>query len=233
MVKVDRPVGRVRERGPSPRRRRSIGLCLVGGAVTALIVLCTSVASAHADGDPASDILASNTLPFHDVFLPTEPVSPEQYAKFLGAELIGLYKERLLVVMPAGFGLFRGGQSTTGAAIVLQPITIAAGPDGLAQAAIEAVKRLDDTEPPSAKAQPGPARLGETRYTCGPSLQDRRQQRLRPREDKAPPRPREGRVVLVPDQTDPERKARRDQMDGAKGHGGRPPLVLRRRNRPR
>ena len=158
---------------------------------------------ARADGDPASDILASDTLPFHDVFLPTEPVSPElaqklrdavaaankggfrikvaliaspldlgsvsvlfnmpeQYAKFLGAELLGLYKERLLIVMPAGFGLFRGGMSTAAEMAVVQTIAIAPGADGLAQAAIDAVKRLDDTEPPSAKALPGSARRGRS-----------------------------------------------------------------------
>ena len=93
---------------------------------------------------------------------------PEQYAKFLGAELIGLYKERLLVVMPAGFGLFRGGTSTAGEMAALQTIAIGPGPDGLAQAAIDAVKRLDDRVPPSAKARSGSARRGRSillRYT--------------------------------------------------------------------
>jgi hypothetical protein len=156
---------------------------------------------AHADGDPASDILASDTLPFHDVFLPFEPVSPElaqklrdtvaaandggfrikvaliaspadlgsvtvlfnmpeQYAKFLGAELLGLYKERLLVVMPAGFGLFRGGMSTASELTAVSTIAIGPGADGLAEAAIDAVKLLDDTEPPSAKALPARAQRG-------------------------------------------------------------------------
>jgi hypothetical protein len=173
-----------------------------GALLATILVLCSGVATpAHADGDPASDILASDTLPFHDVFLPLDPVSPElaqklrdtvaaanmggfrikvaliaspadlgsvtvlfnmpeQYAKFLGAELLGLYKERLLVVMPAGFGLFRGGMSTAGELAGVSTITIAPGADGLAQAAIDAVKRLDDTEPPSVKALPGSAQRG-------------------------------------------------------------------------
>lgn len=188
--------------------RRRLGTALAA-VIVVLCTVATLAATARADGDPASDILASDTLPFHDVFLPSEPVSaelaqrlrdavaaanksgfrikvaliaspvdlgavsvlfnmPEQYAKFLGAELIGLYKERLLIVMPAGFGLFRGEMSTTGELAALQTIAIAPGTDGLAQAAIDSVKRLDDTEPPSAKALPGSARRGGSallRYT--------------------------------------------------------------------
>src|SRR5437763_1411970 len=37
---------------------------------------------------------------------------PGPYAKFLGAELLSVYKERLLIVMPSGFGLYRGAQPT-------------------------------------------------------------------------------------------------------------------------
>jgi hypothetical protein len=180
------------------------GLVLALGAVVALSAVAALVAlPARADGDPASDILASDTLLFDNVFLPLEPVSaalaqelrdavaaanksgfrikvaliaspidlgsvsvlfnmPGQYAKFLGAELRVLYKERLLVVMPAGFGFFRGGMSTASETAVLDTITIGSGPDGLAQAAIDAVKLLDDTEPPSAKAQTGSAKRGRT-----------------------------------------------------------------------
>ncbi len=85
---------------------------------------------------------------------------PGQYAKFLGAELSGLYKERLLIVMPVGFGLYRGGADTTAALASLAGIKIGAGPDGLAQGALAALKRLNDTRPPSAKAQSGAARHG-------------------------------------------------------------------------
>ncbi len=193
----DRAHRRVRASGPSQLSRR------LGAVAATLVVLCSGVTTAHADGDPASDILASDTLPFHDVFLPFEPVSPalaqklrdtvaaanaggfrikvaliasptdlgavpvlfnmpEQYAKFLGAELLGLYKERLLVVMPAGFGFFRGGMSTIRETATLETIAIAPGADGLAQAAIDAVKLLDDTKPPTAKALPGSTRPGRT-----------------------------------------------------------------------
>lgn len=85
---------------------------------------------------------------------------PGQYAKFLGAELSGLYKERLLIVMPGGFGVYRGGADTTVETASLAGIKIGAGSDGLAQAALAALKRLHDTQPPSAKAQPGSAKRG-------------------------------------------------------------------------
>jgi hypothetical protein len=34
---------------------------------------------------------------------------PERYARFLGQELVFVYRDRLLIVMPNGFGLSRGG----------------------------------------------------------------------------------------------------------------------------
>jgi hypothetical protein len=100
--------------------------------------------SARADGDPASDILATQAL-----FLPQDAGAsarqqaqlgvliaaahrsgyeirvamiaspadlgsvtelwqqPESYARFLGQELSLVYRGRLLVVMPAGYGLYR------------------------------------------------------------------------------------------------------------------------------
>jgi hypothetical protein len=36
---------------------------------------------------------------------------PQAYARFLGAELSGLYRGRLVIVMPNGFGIFHGKQS--------------------------------------------------------------------------------------------------------------------------
>jgi hypothetical protein len=164
--------------------------------VVVLALAGLAAQTARADGDPASDV-----LPFADVYLPLEPVSPPlaqqlrdavaaankggftikvaliatatdlgsvpvlfgmpgQYAKFLGAELLSIYKERLLIVMPAGFGLYRGGQPTDAELASLTGIKIAGGSDGVAQAAIDAVKRLDDQQPPVAKAEAGSAKRG-------------------------------------------------------------------------
>jgi hypothetical protein len=45
---------------------------------------------------------------------------PEQYAKFLGTEISFFYSGVLLVVMPAGFGVYHGGKSTSKAEAALQ-----------------------------------------------------------------------------------------------------------------
>jgi hypothetical protein len=44
---------------------------------------------------------------------------PAEYAKFLGTELRGYYVGPLLIVMPAGFGIYDGGRSTAAEASVL------------------------------------------------------------------------------------------------------------------
>ena len=85
---------------------------------------------------------------------------PGQYAKFLGAEILPLYNERLLIVMPVGFGLYRGGANTTAAVASLAGIKIGAGSDGLALGTLAALKRLADTKPPAVKAQAGSTKRG-------------------------------------------------------------------------
>jgi hypothetical protein len=67
---------------------------------------------------------------------------PQTYASFLGAELVFLYKQRLLVVMPNGFGFYWHGHSTTAADAALKRVEIAPGPDGLVHAARDAVAKL-------------------------------------------------------------------------------------------
>jgi hypothetical protein len=66
---------------------------------------------------------------------------PQTYARFLGAELRFLYKQRLLVVMPNGFGFNWPGHKADAAkaSAALKAITVAPGPDGLVQAAHDAV----------------------------------------------------------------------------------------------
>jgi hypothetical protein len=66
---------------------------------------------------------------------------PKQYARFLGTELKFIYRGRLLVVMPNGFGYSIGGQTAPSSPIAgLAP----PGHDGtrLASGAITAVQRL-------------------------------------------------------------------------------------------
>jgi cytochrome oxidase Cu insertion factor (SCO1/SenC/PrrC family)/thiol-disulfide isomerase/thioredoxin len=67
---------------------------------------------------------------------------PQAYARFLGIELSLAYKQRLLVVMPNGFGLNWPGHSTAADNRVLAGITIGAGGTGLLAAADTAVHSL-------------------------------------------------------------------------------------------
>ncbi len=64
---------------------------------------------------------------------------PQLYAKFLGSELAFLYKGRLLIVMPNGFGLNRG---TAAERKLLQTVPIGQGGNGLTASAADAVRAL-------------------------------------------------------------------------------------------
>ncbi len=67
---------------------------------------------------------------------------PLVYARFLGQELSLVYKQRLLVVMPNGFGFFWHGHSTASADRLLARLPIEPGSAGLATAAATAVQAL-------------------------------------------------------------------------------------------
>ena len=68
---------------------------------------------------------------------------PRDYARFLGLELQGYYIGPLLIVMPAGFGVYDGGRTTAAESRVLAKMTIAGGsPDELTQTAADAVRKL-------------------------------------------------------------------------------------------
>ena len=64
---------------------------------------------------------------------------PRAYARFLGYELSLSYRQRLLVVMPSGFGVSWPKHSTRGDYHAVDGMLIAAGGDGLASAAESAV----------------------------------------------------------------------------------------------
>ncbi|HST25641.1 MAG TPA: hypothetical protein VLJ76_06595 [Gaiellaceae bacterium] len=66
------------------------------------------------------------------------------YARFLGTELQQFYTQRLLVVMPAGFGVYHDGKSTSAETAALAGIAVAppGDSDALATAAIAAVQKL-------------------------------------------------------------------------------------------
>ena len=69
---------------------------------------------------------------------------PRIYARFLGLELSGVYKQRLLVVMPNGYGFNWPGHHTTAAyrQLAKTPITANGGENGLLRAAQAAVGAL-------------------------------------------------------------------------------------------
>ena len=67
---------------------------------------------------------------------------PQTYARFLGQELLFLYKQRLLIVMPNGFGFFWHGHDVTRESASLAKIRIAPGGTGLVAAARDAVVQL-------------------------------------------------------------------------------------------
>ena len=68
---------------------------------------------------------------------------PADYARFLGTEIGGYYSGVLLIVMPAGFGLYHGGKSTTQAEAALRGQTVGGSSvETLLNAATNAVGRL-------------------------------------------------------------------------------------------
>jgi hypothetical protein len=69
---------------------------------------------------------------------------PQVYAQFLGKELFYLYKGRLLVVMPNGFGVStQGGRPVPAEEALLRKIAVPAnGLDNLPDAAIGALQKL-------------------------------------------------------------------------------------------
>ena len=67
---------------------------------------------------------------------------PKTYARFLGEEISFIYKQRLLVVMPNGFGFAWKNHPSTTEYAILQKIPIPPSAAGLIAAAQTAVQRL-------------------------------------------------------------------------------------------
>jgi hypothetical protein len=68
---------------------------------------------------------------------------PKTYARFLGQELTFVYKNRLLIVMPNGYGVSRGGKALPDAQRVADALPAPGnGGPALAAAATRAVRRL-------------------------------------------------------------------------------------------
>jgi hypothetical protein len=67
---------------------------------------------------------------------------PRPYARFLGAELAFLYKQRLLVVMPQGFGFNWPHHPSSKEYAALSTIKVEPGAQGLLDASVQAVQKL-------------------------------------------------------------------------------------------
>jgi len=67
---------------------------------------------------------------------------PQTYAHFLGAELTYVYKNRLLIVMPNGFGFNRPGHSGAAERAVLAKIPIKHGTTAFVDSSLAAVQAL-------------------------------------------------------------------------------------------
>jgi hypothetical protein len=67
---------------------------------------------------------------------------PRLYARFLGEEDATFFKQRLLIVMPNGFGFYRPGHSSVAEYKTLASVPIQPGDDGLLRAAITGVTKL-------------------------------------------------------------------------------------------
>ena len=71
---------------------------------------------------------------------------PDQYASFLGSELRGFYIGPLLIVMPAGFGIYDGGRPTAAEQRVLSTLSVRGSTaSALTQTATAAVTKLAAT----------------------------------------------------------------------------------------
>jgi hypothetical protein len=67
---------------------------------------------------------------------------PRPYARFLGAEIQFIYKQRLLVVMPNGFGFNWNKHPSANEYAVLSKIPVGAGPAGMLDSTVAAVQKL-------------------------------------------------------------------------------------------
>jgi len=67
---------------------------------------------------------------------------PQDYSKFLGSEIAFVYKNRLLIAMPSGFGFYNGRKPVAKELRVLARVKPGKTPTPLAESAAEAVRAL-------------------------------------------------------------------------------------------
>lgn len=110
-------------------------------SAAATTALKTAVAAAYAKHFRVKVAVIGSQVDLGSV--PSLWAKPTQYAKFLGTELETFYVGPLLVVMPAGFGIYDGGRSVAAETRVLAGTKIKAGDsEALTRAAADAVTRM-------------------------------------------------------------------------------------------
>jgi cytochrome oxidase Cu insertion factor (SCO1/SenC/PrrC family)/thiol-disulfide isomerase/thioredoxin len=112
----------------------------VGATVAQQVALGNELAAAQRGGSPIRVAVIARPADLGAVTALWH--RPQAYAKFLGIELSLAYKQRLLVVMPNGFGINWPGHSTAAARRALAGVRVPAGTGGLALAAGRAVQAL-------------------------------------------------------------------------------------------
>jgi len=99
------------------------------------------VADANKKGYPIRVAIISK--PFDLGAVPSLWKKPKTYARFLGQELAFVYKNRLLIVMPNGYGVARGGKLLPAEQRVVDSLPApGGGGPALAAGATRAVRRL-------------------------------------------------------------------------------------------
>jgi hypothetical protein len=71
---------------------------------------------------------------------------PQDYAKFLGSELAFVYRKRLLIVQPSGFGVYNGKRPVAKEQRVLAKVPVGKTPTELTRSAEAAVRALAASE---------------------------------------------------------------------------------------
>jgi hypothetical protein len=98
---------------------------------------------------------------------------PQEYARFLGQELVFLYKGRLLIVMPNGFGVYRYRHSVAKERKALAGVAVYQnGINGLVDSGVVAVGRLAAANGTPVRTPP-PAKLADSGSGSGSQLIDR------------------------------------------------------------
>jgi hypothetical protein len=109
---------------------------------SAVAALTKQVEAVYAAGDRVKVAVVSTRIDLGSI--PSLFAKPATYATFLGKELAGYYIGPLLVVMPAGYGIYDGGRSTAAEGTILAalPHPASAKPNDLVDAAATAVGKL-------------------------------------------------------------------------------------------